>query len=129
MKLDEICHHFLILFCHFSIFSAAFIKISTDFVIFCTSSWNSDKISLKFGGKKVQISPNFIDFGGNDMKWNFIRAKFWTGFLLKLWNLSGAKAHKSCRSRKMLKNASFLAIVAVDTAENEPLKKLRWFFR
>ena len=27
-----------------------------------------------------------------------------------------------CRARKILNNASFLAIVAVDTAENEPLK-------
>ena len=27
-----------------------------------------------------------------------------------------------CRSRKMLQNASFLAIVAVDTDENEPSK-------
>ena len=27
----------------------------------------------------------------------------------------------------MLQNASFLAIVAVDTDENEPLKNLRWF--
>ena len=46
-------------------------------------------------------------------------------FLLKIWDLSGAKECKSCRSRKMLQNASFLAIVAVDTDENEPLK-LRW---
>ena len=30
---------------------------------------------------------------------------------------------KSCRSRKMLQIASLLAIVAVDTEENEPIKK------
>ena len=29
---------------------------------------------------------------------------------------------KPCRARKMLKNEPTLAIVAVDTAENEPLK-------
>ena len=35
---------------------------------------------------------------------------------------SGAKECKSCRSRKMLQNEPLVAIVAVDTAENEPLK-------
>ena len=45
-------------------------------------------------------------------------------FLLKFWDLSGAKQCKSCRSRKMLQNAPTLAIVAVDTAENEPLQVL-----
>ena len=34
----------------------------------------------------------------------------------------GAKECKSCRSRKMLENASFLAIVAVDTEENDTSK-------
>ena len=43
-------------------------------------------------------------------------------FYLEFCGFSGTKAKKSCRSRKILKNASFLAIVAVDTAENEPLK-------
>ena len=47
-------------------------------------------------------------------------------FDANLWNFrykNGAKECKSCRSRKMQKNASFdsfLAIVAVHTAENEP---------
>ena len=41
-------------------------------------------------------------------------------FLLNFRDWSGAKECKSCRSRKMQKNASLLAIVAVDTAENEP---------
>ena len=54
------------------------------------------------------------------MKFHFIPAKMFDGFLLDFC-VSGAKAKKSCRARKMLKNASFLAIVAVDTAENEPL--------
>ncbi len=43
-------------------------------------------------------------------------------FLLKFRDLSGAKDCKSCRSRKMLKNAPTLAIVVVHTEENEPPK-------
>ena len=49
-------------------------------------------------------------------------AKILDDFLLKFRDLSGAKDCKSCRSRKMLKNAPTLAIVAVHTEENEPLK-------
>jgi hypothetical protein len=48
-------------------------------------------------------------------------------FLLKFWYLSGAKECKSCRSRKMLQNDYLVAIVAVHTAENEPLKVWGWF--
>ena len=48
--------------------------------------------------------------------------KTFDDLLLKFRGLSGAKAKESCRSRKNLKNAPLLAIVAVDTAENEPLK-------
>ena len=60
----------------------------------------------------------FIDQNRNEMKFHFIPGKTFNGFF---WNFdSGAKAEKSCRARKILKNASFLAIVAVDTAENEP---------
>ena len=39
---------------------------------------------------------------------------------LSTWDSKGAKECKSCRSRKMLQNASLLAIVADHTAENEP---------
>ena len=44
--------------------------------------------------------------------------------LLKCSDRSGAKECKSCRgsAQKMLQNAPFLAIVAVDTDENEPSK-------
>ena len=45
--------------------------------------------------------------------------------ICKFWDRSGSKECKSCRSRKMLQNASLLAIVAVDTAENEPSKVWR----
>ena len=44
-----------------------------------------------------------------------------------LTDSKGAKECKSCRAQKMLQNAAFLAIVAVDTDENELLKILRWF--
>ena len=46
---------------------------------------------------------------------------------LKFWDLSGAKECKFCRSRKMQQNELLVAIVAVDTAENEPLKVWEWF--
>ena len=36
---------------------------------------------------------------------------------------------RDCRSRKMLQNASLLAIVAVDTEENEPIKNEVWWVR
>ena len=42
--------------------------------------------------------------------------------LLNFSGRSGAKACKSCRAQKVLQNAPFLAIVAVDTDENEPPK-------
>ena len=43
-------------------------------------------------------------------------------FLLKFWIRSGAKEWKSCRYRKMLKNAPTLAIGGVHTEENEHCK-------
>ena len=70
----------------------------------------------KFGAKNDEIAlkiAKFADFAGKI-------AKILTKFLLNFRDWSGAKECKSCRSRKMLQNASFLAIVAVDTAENEP---------
>ena len=42
--------------------------------------------------------------------------------ILNFCYFSGAKECKSCRSRKMLQNAPFLAMRGVDTAENEPSK-------
>ena len=51
--------------------------------------------------------------------------KLWRLFLLKFWDLSGAKVWKSCRSRKSWKNEYLVAIVAVDTAENGPPKVWR----
>ncbi len=43
-------------------------------------------------------------------------------FLSKIWDLSGAKDCKSCRSRKMLSNEYLDAKFGFDTEENEPLK-------
>ena len=48
--------------------------------------------------------------------------KIVTRFLLKFQNLIGAKECRSRRSRKMLQNAPSLAIVAIDTEENERLR-------
>ena len=42
-------------------------------------------------------------------------ADFYVNFL----GLSGAKAHKSCRSRKMLQNEYLVAKIGFDDAENE----------
>ena len=102
----------------FHIFQTLFMRISRHFIIFWEYPWNSDKIPPKFRRKMTK----FIDQNRNEMKFHFIPAKKFDGFLLEFWGVSGAKAKKSCRARKILKNASFLAIVAVDTAENEPLK-------
>ena len=64
----------------------------------------------------------FIDQNRNEMKFHFIPAKKFDGFLLEFWGGSGAKAKRSCRARKMRKNEPTLAIVAVHTEENEPPK-------
>ena len=70
----------------------------------------------------VQDSPTkseeFCNPSHQFSKFRKIVADFYVNFL----GLSSAKAHKSCKSRKMLKNAPSLAIVAVHTAENELLK-------
>ena len=82
------------------------------------------RISVKFWQNSTKISqemPKFIDQNRNEMKFHFIPAKKFDSFLLEFWSVSGAKAKKSCRARKMLKNEPTLAIVAVDTEENEPL--------
>ena len=55
----------------------------------------------------------------------FKNDKIVTTFLLKFWDLSGAKVWESCRSRKSWKNEYLVAIVAVDTAENGPPKVWR----
>ena len=64
----------------------------------------------------------FIDQNRNEMKFHFIPVRKFDGVLLEFLGVSVAKANKSCRARKILTNASFLAIVAIDTADNEPLK-------
>ena len=102
----------------FRIFRALFMRNSRYFIIFWEYPWNYDKIPSKFRRKITK----FIDQNQNEMKFHFIPAKKFDGFLLEFWGVSGAKAKKSCRTRKMLKNEPTLAIVAVDTEENEPLK-------
>ena len=82
---------------------------------FLSVSWNSGQNLSKFCWKITKFWKFRENFRKKCKK---ISRSFW----LKFWDLSGAKECKSCRSRKMLQNASCLAIVAVDTAENEPLK-------
>ena len=95
-----------------------FYEILTTISIFWDILWNSGKNPWRFSRKMA----NFRKFGSqNQKKWQ----KIVVTFLLKFWDLSGAKECKSCRSRKSLKNEPLVAIVAVHTAENEPLKVLR----
>ena len=107
----------------FRIFLALFLKISRQFLISWKFLWNSSKISSNFRRKIA----NFIEKREWKMKFHFHSSKNLDGFLLKFWDLSVAKECKSCRSRKMLHNDPLVAIVAVDTAENEPLKVWGWF--
>jgi len=107
----------------FRIFLALFRKISRQFFISSTFLWNFGKISLNFSRKIA----NFIEKREWKMKFHFHSVKKLDVFFLKFWDLSGAKVCKSCRSRKSWKNEYLVAIVAVDTAENEPLKVWGWF--
>ena len=107
----------------FRIFVALFRKISRHFVISWTFLWKSGKNSSNFRRKIAK----FIEKREWKMKFHFHSAKNLDGFLLKFWDLSGAKVWKSCRSRKSLQNEYLVAIVAVDTAENEPFKVWGWF--
>merc|ERR1719313_1384387 len=78
--------------------------------------------SAKFSSKSSR--KNCIFHSANEISF-FILQNFDAAFLLKNCDWSGAKECESCRSRKMLKNAPTLAIVAVHTEENEPPKVLK----
>ena len=82
--------------------------------IFWTYSWNSDQNSSRFSMKMTNLPVIFAK-----IRWKF--PKICDDFLLKFCNPSGAKVHKSCRSRKILKNDYLVAKFGVDTAANEPL--------
>ena len=77
------------------------------------------KNSAKFSSKSSR--KNCIFHSADEISF-FILQNFDAAFLLKNCDWSGAKECESCRSRKMLKNAPTLAIVAVHTEENEPPK-------
>ena len=87
-----------------------------------TFSDNFCEIPVKLHQNFTEKLPKFIDQNQNEMKFHFIPPKKFDDVSLEFCGFSGAKAKKSCISRKILKNASFLATVAVHTAENEPLK-------
>ena len=76
------------------------------------------EIFINFGVKNYEIAQTKV----NKRKMCRKNLKNFDEVLLNFRDWSGAKESKSCRSRKMLQNASFLAIVAVDTADNEPSK-------
>ena len=97
----------------------SFFSIFRDLQDFLKIIQKNANFFKEFGGilskicKKLRILTFFFA--------NF--AKFFTKFFENLaifWMI----LRKSCRSRKMLKNEPTLAIVAVHTAENEPLKIL-----
>ena len=92
---------------HTSLFSGTCREIRTKF------HQNSQK-TCKIRHKKWKIGNSFIHSRKNV-----------NDFLLKFWDLSGAKVCKSCRSRQELSNEYLLAKIGVDTAENEPLKVWR----
>ena len=77
--------------------------------------WKSVKFAPKNGGMDW-VSESLQNFAKN---LNFLRN--FENWCKGLHNLSDSVAYLR-RLWKMLKNASFLAIVAVHTAENEPLK-------
>ena len=92
---------------------------------FSSNSQHFLKYSAKFREIFVRIGAKFDEKVLKTNDFTEIQAKFWKKFdefLLKFWDLSGAKDCKSCRSRKTLQNDYLVAIVAVDTAENEPYK-------
>ena len=91
--------------------------------------WHFLKMFVKFRQNFIKISKKNTNFHAFFMKFElnklfnlFKNDKIVTTFLLKFWDLSGAKVWKSCRSRKSWKNEYLVAIVAVDTAENGPPK-------
>ena len=101
----------------FVLVSGNFHQISRMFIIFCNSSRNSDKISSNFRRKMT----NFSIFCWNGMKFSFHSTKMCGRSLTEFFRSERCKS-LTCRSRNMLQNAPTLAIVAVHTEENEPLK-------
>ena len=98
------------------------LQIVHTFPQILTLSVKKSKNSAKFSSKSSR--KNFIFHSANEISF-FILQNFDAAFLLKNCDWSGAKECESCRSRKMLKNAPTLAIVAVHTEENEPPKVLK----
>ena len=84
---------------------------------------------IKISKKNTNFHAFFMKFELNNLFKLFKNDKIVTTFLLKFWDLSGAKVWKSCRSRKSWKNEYLVAIVAVDTAENGHPKVWRNWIR
>ena len=75
------------------------------------------QIFIKIGAKNNDFDRKIAKFCEICAKKNI---KNYDEFLLNFQIRSGAKECRSCRSRKMRKNAPTLAIVAVHTEENGP---------
>ena len=126
-------HKFWKFLAFFRIFLALFHKISRQFVISWTFLRNSGKNFFfsssvgKISSKLWRKIAKFIKKREWKMEFYFHSGKKLDGFSLKFWDLGGAKVWESCRSRKTWKNEYLVAIVAVHTAENEPLKIWEWF--
>ena len=56
-------------------------------------------------------------------------AKLWRLFLLKFWDLSGAKIWESCRSRKMLQKWLFRCYRRCQYSRERASQSLRWFIQ
>ena len=121
---NEIFHNFHFLISRFWWKFPQILQTVHTFPQILTLSAKKSKNSAKFSSKSSR--KNFIYHSANEISF-FILQNFDAAFLLKNCDWSGAKECESCRSRKILKNAPTLAIVAVDTAENEPLKIWGWF--
>ena len=91
------------------------------FTIFCCNIFKFREIFIK-----IQSKNDEIRLKNQQNLWNFTEnhTKSFGKILQNFWIWSGAKECRSCRARKMLKNAPTLAIVAVHTEENEPSRVL-----
>ena len=99
-----------VIFLPFSAFLGHFLWESRDISSF---SENIREILIRFHQNFAEKWPNSLTKVG--MKFHFISFYFiptqtFNVFLLEFWSVSGAKAKKSCRARKMLKKMSLLSL-------------------
>ena len=98
--------------------SKDFLQIFGMWKHFLDILWNSDKIWWSCSANRRENCKILTMLF--EILWK--NAKIRDENFLKYWGLSGAKACKSCRSRRELSNEYFLAKIGFDTEENEPCK-------